>query len=218
MDAALKFERLYSAEQYYDALVALLPKGAYWDAQLADPESDLLRELMLQAQSFKAENDLIAQRLREGLPHRAEQAIRHWERLANLDGAGKSLSSRRNELLRWRSGRETDWNGFRSIVEGYGMRLLRIEQAYRPFTMHCNFRAPLCSRKNGNVRRFVIDPQQVRVAPDTTRKPFRLNDNLNQAIMGLNDWVHYAPDAPPALKRKLQEFMPLPYVAEIIYT
>ena len=217
MTRTLQEERLYSVADYREALIDLLPRGPYWQAQLADRQSDLNSWLNWRATKLKAENDAITDMLKEGLPHRAQRTLRHWETTARLSGASKSTAQRQEILRRWRNGQLADWENFQSIASGYGMKLLRIEQVHPPFTTHRHINAPLNSRKDGNVRRFVMEPATQPVRPASYRKGFRLCDSIHKPIFGPNDWAHYAPMASAKVNAELQAITPLPCIAHAFY-
>ena len=142
---------------------------------------------------------------------RGERAI------AGLSGASKSTVQKQEDLRRWRNGQLANWETFQSIASGYGMKLLRIEQVHPPFTTHRHINAPLNSRKDGNVRRFIMQPATQPVRPASYRNGFRLCDSIHKPIFGPNDWAHYAPMASAKVNAELQAITPLPCVAHAFY-
>ncbi|WGK68367.1 hypothetical protein P0082_07715 [Candidatus Haliotispira prima] len=211
-----EFERIYSAANYREALVGLLPRGPFWEALLADESGDLNAWLDWRSAKVKAENDHISSELREGYPWLSEATIRRWETLAGIDPGTETVPDRLEALRDWRSGGPATFSTFGRRIAAAGMRLIRVEQAHRPFTLGVNINAPLHNRKDSHIRRFVVDPQAVAVRPEGYKSGFTIHNTLNKPLFRANDWVFYVPKAPDVVTR-IQKITPLPYVAELCY-
>ena len=212
----LEFMRCHSEREYFESLVALLPRGSWWDKELANANSDLLRELRLLAASVKAENDSISNTLREAFAHLAGDCLADWERLCALDGRGKTAAQRRSALRRHRAGNLNSRATLESVVGDYQMRLARIEHPQRPFRMGHTIKQPLYEGFRGNVVRFVIEPQNVKVRPAIAASARTAGDVVTKPLCG-PDYNIWAPGAPKALENDLQRQLALPQIAQLRY-
>ncbi len=218
MASALEFERHYSAGQYFDALVALLPKGPYWDEQLAEPESDLVRELMLQAASFKTENDQVANSLKEGLPHRAVETLAQWEMLAGLDGAKKTLVQRQEALRRWRSGILPTWETLASIAASYGYKLSRKSFPLKAWTTAATMADVLADGRGNNVVHLIINANGKQVRPAGMDASFTMGSTMSAPLFLPFTIEAYFPLVPVKLRQELEAALPIYKIVELRFT
>lgn len=208
----LGFEQLYSEDEYYRALRALLPKGPYWESLLEDEQSDLVRELRLLAGQVKAENDELSHFLGEAFPHKAVDLIAEWEALAELEAGSLSLEERQDRLRKWRAGDLNSFESFASLLRGFEMELLRIEMPYRPFRMGMDIGKPLCLGWHGNIVRFVIDPLGVKVRD--WEGLWSLADDLGKPLAG-PEFYKYVAYRQEGLELRLNEKLQAQQIAEL---
>jgi hypothetical protein len=186
-----------SLEEYEKAVKKIFPRGAYWDGQLADPESD--------ASLFAKAKALELCRFRRGMSglhdesriETASAALGEWERvLLGAENPATEEESRRAALLYQESGCLTA-DGIREIARRCGLEVGDARFPFRAaFFGFARFGAdPACGPAAFSFMRLCVD-----VGEGTARELFR--EHGMRACFGFSrhgvDRI-VRPDAPSAL-------------------
>ena len=130
------------AEAYEAAVRALFPRGAYWDEQLADPESDVSLFARAKAAEIVLFRGRMAALLAESRPESATETLGEWERvlLGAPDPSGDK-EARRSALADAGSGNATV-EAVRDAGRMFGFSVSEVSLPYRPaFFGHARFGA-----------------------------------------------------------------------------
>jgi len=117
---------------YERAIRKLLPRGAWWDRQLADPESDVALFARAKAGELYGYRQRMAALFAESVPDTTEEAISDWERvLLGEVSRGLTLAERRMRL-RSRENVRLNRAELARIAGLFGLALLDIRLPFRP--------------------------------------------------------------------------------------
>jgi len=120
-----------SMMQYENAIKKLFPRGAYWEEQFADPESDVSIFVRAKVDELIRFRGRMSNLYNESRPDICEELIEDWERvLLNELNIGKTLTERRGLLL----SKENDnlsRAALQNIAKKYGFNIVDV-YFYRP--------------------------------------------------------------------------------------
>ncbi len=127
-------------EEYYKAVKALFPKGAYWDKQLGDETSDVCLWIHNAAEQLHRYRERFQELITESNPKTAVKTIEDWEQvLLGSTAPQLPLELRRSLLLSKRRG-FVNRKVLQDIGLLYGATIKRIELPYRSaFFGHSKF-------------------------------------------------------------------------------
>jgi uncharacterized protein YmfQ (DUF2313 family) len=121
-----------SSAQYTAAIKKLFPKGDYWDAQFADPESDaslFVQSKTTELKRFRARMNAL---LDESKPESTTELIEEWERiLLNELHIGKTLAERRL-ILKSEEDSRLNRAALQKLAEMFGLNIQDVTIPYRP--------------------------------------------------------------------------------------
>ena len=119
-------------ERYETAVKKMFPQGQWWDAQLADPESDASLFARAKSEGIARFRGRMDDLLAEGKPELTEELVADWERvLLGEEFPGDDIDERR---LRLRSKKDGSPNRreLEKIAEQHGLVLREAAHPYRP--------------------------------------------------------------------------------------
>jgi len=121
-----------SKDQYEQAIRRLFPQGAWWEEQLADPQSDISLWAQAKAQELYRFRRRMEVLFAESKIDTTDELIAEWERvLLGEATAGKGLDERRRHL-RSRENEKLNRAALDSIAERFGLVLRDVSFPYRP--------------------------------------------------------------------------------------
>ncbi|MDR0387282.1 MAG: hypothetical protein LBH57_04525 [Treponema sp.] len=118
--------------QYENAVRKMFPQGAYWEAQFADPQSDVSLFVKSKAEELFRFRRRMSALLDEGRTETTDELIGDWERvLLGQITYGKTLTERRL-LLKSKEGDRLNRAELQKIAALYGLTLQDVVIPYRP--------------------------------------------------------------------------------------
>jgi uncharacterized protein YmfQ (DUF2313 family) len=123
--------KIQTPEQYEASLRKLFPRGAYWDRQFADPESDCSLFCRAKLDEFIRFRNRMSDLQNESIIQAASETLDDWERV--LTGSvfhGLSAGQRRALLLAAKAGSITI-SAIKEIGQMYGITVTEIRLPFR---------------------------------------------------------------------------------------
>jgi uncharacterized protein YmfQ (DUF2313 family) len=134
-----------SAAEYALAVQKLLPKGEFWDRQLADPTSDVSLWCQVKAEEIARFEQRRADLARESSVASAVDLLDEWERVAGLNNTGLALDTRRRILIEHKTPNLSP-KILSNIASAFGASITRIAMPFRPAVFgHTRFASRLAT-------------------------------------------------------------------------
>lgn len=142
---------------YALAIRKLLPKGNFWDRQLADPNSDVSLWCEAEAEEVLRFEQRRAALSRESSSSTAEELIDDWERVAGLDNRGLDIEIRRR-VLSERKTPNLSPDVLSNIASAFDATIEKIAMPFRPAMFgHSRFACRLATLGALNVLYLYVD-------------------------------------------------------------
>lgn len=124
-------------EKYLASVKKLFPQGEYWDAQFADPESDVSLFCEAKLDELIRFRERMSRLQDESRPESTDELIADWERVL-LDSVSYGLDlNQRRLLLKSKQDVKLNRAELDKIAEMYGLSITSVEFPFRPF--FCGF-------------------------------------------------------------------------------
>ncbi|MDR2509324.1 MAG: YmfQ family protein, partial [Spirochaetaceae bacterium] len=120
------------ASLYQSMFQKLFPQGDYWDAQFADPQSDLSRLCTVKSVEFTRLKERMTALQNESTIEKTEELISEWERvLLDSISVGLTLEQRRM-LLKSKYDVRLNKIELQKVADLYGLTITSVTFPYRP--------------------------------------------------------------------------------------
>jgi hypothetical protein len=121
-----------SGAQYENAIKKLFPQGSYWDAQFADPESDVSLFVQTRTEELLRFRGRMADLQRESIVSTAEETLADWERVLMEHITTGLEPDERRALLLAQDNEKINIFGIQNIGKIYGWTITKTAFPFRP--------------------------------------------------------------------------------------